>query len=304
MRHKSSLRTLYDHHSEDIFPWLLILPTMAFLIVFCFLPMTRCFYLALTNYDRTNPRAIQFVGLANFKRIFTADKVFSKSIVISLRWVVVEVGLQLVFGMIFALVLNQNFVGRGFVRTICFAPWAVSGVLTTMLWTLIYNEHVGLLNNLLKIFGHPELCKSWVQNIHTVFGSVVVAGLWRGIPFFTITLLGGLQGIPDELYESARIDGSSAWHSFWKITLPCMKESIVFATLMRTIWVFRSVDLIMTMTNGGPVHRTLTLPIYMYQTAIEVGQYGYGSALSVVLFFILTFYVIVYLKVNKFGAEG
>ena len=209
--------------------------------------------------------------------------------------------LQLIFGMIFALILNQSFKGRGFVRTFCFAPWAVSGVLTTMLWILIYNEHIGLLNNILEVLGKVNLKKAWVQNVGTAFRSVAIAELWRGIPFFTITLLGGLQTIPLELYESAKVDGGNAWKNFWLITLPYMKESIVFATLMRSIWEFRSVDLIMTMTNGGPVRRTLTLPIYMYQTSIETGEYGYGAALTVVLFAILSVYVVIYLKANNFG---
>ena len=212
-----------------------------------------------------------------------------------------EVSLQLIFGMIFALILNQSFKGRGFVRTFCFAPWAVSGVLTTMLWILIYNEHIGLLNNILEVLGKVNLKKAWVQNVGTAFRSVAIAELWRGIPFFTITLLGGLQTIPLELYESAKVDGGNAWKNFWLITLPYMKESIVFATLMRSIWEFRSVDLIMTMTNGGPVRRTLTLPIYMYQTSIETGEYGYGAALTVVLFAILSVYVVIYLKANNFG---
>lgn len=285
------------------FPLLLILPTLIFLIIFCFTPMIRSFFYAVTDYDRTNPRIMTFVGLENFRAIFVEDKIFPKTIVNSLKWVIAEVGLQLFWGMIFALILNQNFKGRGIVRTFCFAPWAVSGVLTTMLWVLIYNEHIGFLNGVLKLAGYSNLCRSWVQNITTAFRSVVIAELWRGIPFFTITLLGGLQGVPLELYESAKIDGSTAWHSFWRITIPCMKESIVFATLMRTIWEFRSVDLIMTMTNGGPVRKTLTLPIYMYQTAIEDGRYGYGAALTVVLFAILSFYVIVYLQANKFGRE-
>ena len=197
--------------------------------------------------------------------------------------------------------MNQSFKGRGFVRTFCFAPWAVSGVLTTMLWILIYNEHIGLLNNILEVLGKVNLKKAWVQNVGTAFRSVAIAELWRGIPFFTITLLGGLQTIPLELYESAKVDGGNAWKNFWLITLPYMKESIVFATLMRSIWEFRSVDLIMTMTNGGPVRRTLTLPIYMYQTSIETGEYGYGAALTVVLFAILSVYVVIYLKANNFG---
>lgn len=256
---------------------------------------------SLTNYDRGNPKVMDFVGLANFIEIFTEDKVFGVTVVNSVKWVVVEVLAQLFFGMIFALILNQSFRGRGLVRTFCFAPWAVSGVLTTMLWTLIFNEHIGLLNHVLTAVGLGDMTKAWVQNIKTAFPSVAIAELWRGIPFFTITLLGGLQTVPLELYESARVDGGNAWKNFWWVTVPYMKESIVFATLMRSIWEFKSVDLIMTMTNGGPMRKTLTLPIYMYQTAITNGQYGYGAALTVILFIILSVYVVIYLKANNFG---
>ena len=295
------MKTIYSKNAKKIFPWLLILPTLVFLTTFCFIPMIRGFGYSVTNYDRGNPKATEFIGLANFIKIFTSDKVFYKALINSIKWVFTEVSLQLIFGMIFALILNQSFKGRGFVRTFCFAPWAVSGVLTTMLWILIYNEHIGLLNNILEVLGKANLKKAWVQNVGTAFRSVAIAELWRGIPFFTITLLGGLQTIPLELYESAKVDGGNAWKNFWLITLPYMKESIVFATLMRSIWEFRSVYLIMTMTNGGPVRRTLTLPIYMYQTSIETGEYGYGAALTVVLFAILSVYVVIYLKANNFG---
>lgn len=287
--------------NDKIFPLLLILPTLVFLIVFCVYPMVRGFGYSLTNYERSNPLAYHFVGIENFISIFKEDKVFKGALLTSAKWVVIQVGLQLVFGMIFALILNQKFVGRGFVRTFCFAPWAVSGVLTTMLWVLIYNEHIGLLNNMLKLLGMGHMTKAWVQNLDTAFGSLALAELWRGIPFFTISLLGGLQTVSGDLYESAKIDGANAWNCFWKITLPYMKESIVFAALMRTIWEFRSVDLIITMTNGGPVRKTLTLPIYMYQTSIENGNYGYGSALTVILFLIMSIYVVIYLKLNNFG---
>lgn len=298
---RPNYQSFYDKNAKSLFPWLLILPTLVFLGIFCFYPMIRSLDYALTDLDRSNPRAVSFVGLANFIEIFTEDRVFPVTLINSLKWVSVEVGGQLFFGMIFALILNQKFFGRGVIRTFCFAPWAVSGVLTTMLWVLIYNEHIGLLNNTLELAGLGHLSKAWVQNVETAFTSVAIAELWRGIPFFTITLLGGLQGVPLELYESAKIDGANAWKSFWLITIPCMKESIVFATLMRTIWEFRSVDLIITMTNGGPVRKTLTLPIYMYKTAIEDGYYGYGAALTVILFLILSFYVVFFLRANNFG---
>jgi len=295
------MNNIYSKNAKNIFPWLLIMPTLVFLGMFCFFPMIRGFGYAVTNYDRGNPKATEFVGMANFVKIFTDDKVFVKTLVTSIKWVFSQVTLQLFFGMIFALILNQKFRGRGLVRTFCFAPWAVSGVLTTMLWVLIFNEHIGLLNNVLKSIGMGSMTKAWVQNVQTAFPSVVIAELWRGIPFFTITLLGGLQTVPLELYESAKVDGGNAWKNFWLITIPYMKESIVFATLMRTIWEFRSVDLIITMTDGGPVRRTLTLPIYMYKTSIENGQYGYGAALTVILFLILSVYVVIYLKANNFG---
>ena len=300
MKNKEKV-SFYSKHDKVIFPLLLILPTLIFIAMFCLYPMVKGFTYSVTNYDRLFQKSMKFIGLENFRKIFTEDPVFWVTVKNSIKYVFVEVLCQLIFGMIFALILNQSFKGRGLVRTFCFAPWAVSGVLTTMLWMLIYNEHIGLLNNFLTVIGLPELRKAWLQNINTAFPSVCIAELWRGIPFFTITLLGGLQGIPTELYESAKIDGCNAWQSFWKITLPCMKESIVFATLMRTIWEFRQVDLIMTMTNGGPVRKTLTLPIYMYQTSIENGEYGYGAALTVILFFILSFYVVFYLKANNFG---
>ncbi len=286
---------------KNLFPYLLILPTLCFLGVFCFYPMIRGFGYSVTNYDRSYPGRYSFIGMKNFVEIFTEDRVFFTAVKNSVKWVAVEVVLQLFFGMIFALILNQKFKGRGLVRTFCFAPWAVSGVLTTMLWFLIYNEHIGLLNQVLGQLGLGSWQKAWVQNAGTAFRSVALAELWRGIPFFTITLLGGLQTVPTELYESARVDGGNAWKNFWLITLPFMKESIVFATLMRSIWEFRSVDLIMTMTNGGPVRRTLTLPIYMYQESIESGKYGYGAALTVILFVILSFYTVIYLKANQFG---
>jgi multiple sugar transport system permease protein len=286
---------------KEWIPVLLTLPTLVFLCVFCFYPMIRGFGYSVTDYNRSDPGVFNMIGMQNFIEIFTEDKVFFTTVINSVKWVAFEVVAQLVCGMCFALVLHQEFRGRGFIRTFCFAPWAVSGVLTTMLWMLIYNEHIGMINQVLDIVGLGEYTTAWVQSLKTAFRSVAIAELWRGIPFFTITLLGGLQTIPLDLYESARVDGGTPWTNFWKITLPYMKESIVFATLMRTIWEFRSVDLIMTMTNGGPVRKTLTLPIYMYQTSIIDGKYGYGAALTVILFLILSIYVYVYLKANSFG---
>ena len=222
----------------------------------------------------------------------------------SLKWVVSEVGLQLVFGMILALILNARFKGRGAVRALALIPWAVSGVLTTMLWMLILNQSIGLVNQLLIRFGSmPGEVPAWLANTGLIFPSIVVIELWRGIPFFAITLLAAMQGIPSDVYEACDIDGAGKTARFRYITLPYLKETIVLTTLLRAIWEFNSTDMIFTLTNGGPVNMTTTLPIYMLKTAVVSGNYGYGSALGVIAFVILLVFAVLYMKASRFGGE-
>ena len=194
--------------------------------------------------------------------IFSSDSIFWNSVPVSIKWVVGEVVMQLIFGMILALLLNQSFKGRELVLALTLIPWAVSGVLTTMLWLLIFNQHIGLLNDLLMKLGIIKERIAWLANPNTVFGSVMLAEFWRGIPFFAITLLAALQTIPQEVYESCAIDGCGAWKKFWCVTL---------------------------------------LPVYMMQTSIIQGDYGYGSALAVIIFAILTIFAVVYLGMSNFG---
>lgn len=283
------------------FPYFLILPSVILLAVFCFYPMIKGLSYAFLNYQRNKPEQYGFIGFDNFVKMFTSDKKAAQSLLVSLKWVLSEVVFQLLFGLIFALILNKNFKGRGAARTICFAPWAVSGVLTTMLWILIYNDNIGFLNGVLRQAGLGHMTRAWLSGLDTAFPSVVLAELWRGIPFFAINLLAALQNIPNDLYESARVDGATKPQLLFKITLPFLKESIIFATLMRCIWEFQSVDMIMTMTDGGPINLTTTFPIYMYKKAIVEGNYGYGAALGILSFLILSVFAAVYLKMNDFG---
>lgn len=283
------------------FPYLLILPSLVFLLVFCFYPMVKGLSYAFMDYQRNKPQQYGFIGLGNFVKIFSEDKKALQSLGVSLKWVFFEVVLQLFFGIIFALILNKKFKGRGVARTICFAPWAVSGVLTTMLWILIYNDNIGFLNGFLNQIGMGKYAKAWLSDLNTVFPSVIVAELWRGIPFFAINILAALQNISNDLFESARVDGATKPQILFRVTLPFLKESIIFATLMRCIWEFQSVDMIMTMTNGGPINLTTTFPIYLYKKAIVEGNYGYGAALGILSFAILAVFAFVYLKMNDFG---
>ena len=202
-----------------------------------------------------------------------------------------------------ALILNQKFKGRGIARAIALVPWAVSGVLVTMLWTLMYDQSSGLINDLLMKMGIISSKVAWLSDSHTFFPAVVVAELWRGVPFFAINILAALQSIPSDVYESSAMDGCGPVKQFFYITLPFLKESIIFATLLRGIWEFNSIDMIFTLTNGGPMDQTTTLPIYMMKTAIIKGNYGYGSAIGVVTFIFLLIFAVVYIKMSHYGGE-
>lgn len=243
------------------------------------------------------------MGLDNFIKIFTDDRIFRLSIVNSIQWVIFEVVVQLIIGLILALILNQVFFGRTVFRIIAFVPWAISGVLTSIIWSFMYNEHMGVVNDLLlrtDIIGKKI---AWLSNANTVFLSTAIAELWRGIPFFTIMLLAALQTIPKDVYESSQVDGANRWQTFWFITIPFLKEQIVLSSLLRAVWEFNNVDVILNLTGGGPAHKTTTLTMYIVEKAMGASDYGYASALAVVSFLFLLIFAIIYLKLNKTGGE-
>ena len=281
-------------------PYLLISPAVILIVGVMLYPLCKTFYLAFQNYNPAMPFANGFCGFDNFIKIFTTGEFYS-ALVVSLKWVVAEVILQVVFGMIVALILNQKFRGRGFFRALVFVPWAMSGVLTAVLFSLIYNQNYGVLNDLLTKIGLISENVAWLASTKVILGAVVVAELWRGIPFFAISLLAGMQGLSQDVYEAARVDGANKIKTFIYVTLPLLKDTIVLTTLLRTIWEFNSVDLIYSLTGGGPVGKTTTLSMLIANQALTTNNYGYGSAISVVSFFILAIIAVLYMKASGFG---
>ncbi|NOU97384.1 ABC transporter permease subunit [Paenibacillus sp. LMG 31456] len=285
-------------------PYLLISPALLMIVGFLFYPMANVFYYSLQEYNPAKPFYNHFVGLDNFLSIFRSDELFYSSMLVSFKWVSIEVVLQLIFGLLIALLLNQTFRFRGIFRAIAILPWAVSGVITSTMWSLLFNEHIGLINDLLIKTGIIQHNVAWVASMETVFTSVVITELWRGIPFFTITMLAALQTIPKDLYEAATVDGAGRWKSFRHITLPYLKNQIILSTLLRSVWEFNNVDMIFTMTGGGPANKTTTLTMYVANQAIIAQNFGYGSALTVVGFLVLLVFALSYLKISGFGKEA
>ena len=287
----------------DRLPYLLILPSVILIVGMIIYPLIDVFRYSLMDFNSARPSAAEFVGMENYKDLFSGDRVFTLVLRNSLKWVVTEVTLQLICGLSLALLLNKHFPFRGVFRTVLFIPWAISGVLTATIWSLLYNQHIGFLSDVLLNLGFADTRIAWLADINTVFPAVIAAELWRGIPFFTVSILAALQNIPDDIYEACRIDGANSWQIFCRITLPYLKDTIVLTTLLRCVWEFNSVDLIYNLTSGGPARMTTTLSLYIMQQAIQTGKYSYGATLSVISFLILLVFAAIYLKLSRFSEE-
>jgi multiple sugar transport system permease protein len=281
-------------------PYVLIGPAVLAMLAFLVYPMASVLYYSLQDYNISKPWDDGFAGLGNFRRMLTEDPLFWQSLGFTARWVVVEVSLQLVLGLALALIVNETFVGRAVARAMVFSPWAVSGVLTTGIWVLLYNPTTGV-SRYLADLGLMEYGGAPLANPDTVFMAAVLAELWRGVPFFAILLLADLQSIPKDLYEAASVDGATRLRRFYHVTLPHLKDAIILSTLLRAVWEFNNVDLLYTLTGGGPAHQTTTLPLYVATTAVQSHDFGYGSALTTAGFLILTFFSVAYLRLSKFG---
>ena len=289
---------------KQLTPYMLLAPVIIFICCFMFWPIINVFILSMQNHVVTKPKQWGYIGFANYVKIFTKDTVFTKTIWTTLRWVLISVVFQCVLGFWLAYVLNKKFKGRGVARALALTPWAVAGVMVGIIWKLIMGETYGVFNDLLKKLGIIQQNVSWFANAQSATFSIILANVWRGIPFFTLSYLAALSSIPDDLYESAKIDGASAPRTLFSITIPMIRDTIILTTLLRSIWTFNAVDLIISMTDGGPNRGTTTLALYIMTTFKGKMDYGYASALSVIATLIMMVLAFIYIKWGKLGKEG
>lgn len=284
-------------------PWLYLLPVLVILIIMFGYPLIDSFILAFQNYKLTAPNDIHFIGFDNFKKLLTNAET-GMILKNSLIYVIVSVLGQLILGLTLALALNKPFKGRGFYQSIVFLPWAFSGFVVGLIFRWSFNGEYGIVNVLMKELGWIEEKIAWLSTPGLSLLVVIIAMIWIGIPFFAIMILAALQSIPADVYEAARVDGCGTIGIFFKITLPFIKPTLVTTTLLRTIWIFNSFDLIVVITGGGPANTSQTLPAYMYSQAFSSYDFGYAAALGVVLMIILSLYAVVFLKITKYDKAG
>ncbi len=265
-------------------------------------PILKAIQMSLYNHVLIKPQEYRFIGLGNYGRLLQ-DDVFWLSLWNSAVWVFGSVGFQFLGGFAAALLLHQAFTGRALVRTITLLPWVIPGVVVALVWEYVYQPNYGLLNDLLFRLGWLHERVAWLSDPRLAMPAVIATNIWRGVPFFAIMLLAGLQAIPDELYEAARVDGASVTQRFWHITLPLLRPIIVVATATRIIWTFNYADLIFVMTSGGPANATQITSTYTLLQAYSNLDFGYAATLSVVLLLIMLSFTIVYLRVTR-GVES
>ena len=282
-------------------PYLLLAPVFIFVCLFMLWPILNVFKMALEEYVVTRPRNRHFIGIQNFVKIFTSDPVFWKAIETTIIYVIVSVIIQTVLGFWLAYLLTRKFKGRGVARALALVPWAVAGLMVGIIWSLMLGQTYGVINDLLVKVGLMETKLSWFSSRKLALSSVVIANVWRGIPFFTISYMSALSGISDELYESAKIDGAKAPTQMFRITIPMIKDTIIITTLLRAIWTFNAVDLIVSLTDGGPNRGTTTLALYIMNTFQVNSDFGYASALSVISTLVMMVIAFVYIRVGKVG---
>jgi multiple sugar transport system permease protein len=274
-----------------------LVPLVAIAVAFVVIPIAGTFWSSLVRDVSFLP--YKFVGGANYKRLL-ADSNFWRSLRFTLLFVAVSVPIELTLGVIFALILNEKIRLRGMLRAAVLVPWAVPTVVAARTWELIYNYSYGLANWLATATGLAAEPLNWLGTASSAFSALVVADVWKTTPFVAIIVLAGLQTIPEEIYEQAKVDGARLHQRFFSITLPALKPAIAVALIFRTIDAVRVLDLIYVVTGGGPGGSTTSLSLYGYRFFNE-GDFSYGSTVAVAVFVIALALSTVYLRAGQFG---
>lgn len=279
-----------------------LVPAALCLLATVVFPILKAIHMSLYNHILIKPQEYRFIGLGNYLRL-VQDEVFWLSLWNSGVWVFGSVLLQFLGGFAAALLLHQAFQGRALVRTVTLLPWVVPGVVVALVWEFLYQPNYGLINDVLFRLGWLHERVAWLSDPGLAMPAVIATNVWRGVPFFAIMLLAGLQAIPGDLYEAARVDGASVVGRFRHVTLPLLRPIIVVATATRIIWTFNYADLIFVMTNGGPANATQITSTYTLVKAYSDLDFGYAATLSVVLLVIMLTFTIGYLRVTR-GVES
>jgi multiple sugar transport system permease protein len=272
-----------------------LLPSFFFVGLFSVFPVIESIRWSFHRSILTLPWLGQkMVGLENYTDLLT-DLVARDAFWTTLLFIGVTIPAELSLGLGIALVLNRGFRGRGLLRAIVLIPWAIPTVVASQMWRFIFNDRYGLVNAAL-FGGDTSRYMAPLADPGLALSAIMVAEIWKTTPFAALIMLAGLQGISDDLYEAAQVDGASPWQQFRHITLPLLTPALLLALLFRTIDALRVFDLVYVMTQGGPADATNVLQFYGYKKTFAEGMLGYGSAIAVTVFFLSLTLSVIYLR--------
>jgi multiple sugar transport system permease protein len=266
---------------ESVFSWLMMTPPLLFLAGLVGYPF--CYGILLSLQDRPVAHPGVFVGLKNFATNLN-DPIFWKVAFNTFLYTAVATLLKMVGGLGLALAMNQQFPLKNLVRALLLLPFIVPTVLSTVAWMWILDPAFSVLNWFLIALGVPKPGPSWLGNPVLAMASIIVINTWRGLPFYGITLLAGLQTVPPELYEAATIDGASGWQRFRYVTLALLQPIILIVTLFSVIFTFADFQLVYVLTHGGPQNATQLFATYAFDIAMGAGQLGLGASIALAMF--------------------
>ncbi|MCG5457443.1 sugar ABC transporter permease [Micromonospora sp. PSH03] len=275
--------------------WSFILPNFVGFAVLTLLPVVVLFYVAFTNWNVFG--VAEWTGTANFRRMW-GDASFWTALRNTVYYTVFHIPLTLAASLGLALLLNRKLRGVRFFRTVAFFPYITSIVAIAIVWNQLFSPEYGPINALLGAVGVAD-APGWTTSSTWSMPAVIIVGTWRYMGYYMLLFLAGLQTIPAQLYEAAETDGATPWQRFVHVTLPGLRHTTFFVTVLLTIESFKVFDLILVMTGGGPGQSTLVLSQYIYQKGFEENQFGYASAVSVVLFAICFSITVIQFMVNK-----
>jgi multiple sugar transport system permease protein len=299
--------TLWREVSRQRMAYLFLLPALLVLLFVDFIPMVQGAGTSLWAYNMFRPGVRPFVGVRQYSDLLN-DAIFVRAFWQSFYFTLGSVACQFVVGLIAAVLLNQSVLFRGYFRAIVLIPWVVPSSLAAMMFGLLFTS-TGLVNTMMHNLGLTQLGLvpenfAWLSDARTAMPTIIFTNMWKGFPFFAVMLLAAMQGIPGDLYEAARVDGASTLRTFWHITLPSIRPTILIATLLGVIWTFNSIDLIYILTYGGPYYSTFTLAMFAYQQAFGRGLVGYASAVAVFILALMAVVMAIYLGLYRKVVEA
>jgi trehalose/maltose transport system permease protein len=294
--------------------WLFLIPMLLVLAAVAGWPLLRTIYFGFTDASLDDLGAAQWVGFRQYLEYvdygdgtgeyfgLLADPVWWKAVYNTVWFTVVSVTLETVIGLVVALVLNAEFKGRGLVRAAILIPWAIPTIVSAKMWAWMMNDQFGILNDIFIRLGLIDTPIAWTSSADTAMIAVLIVDVWKTAPFMSLLILAGLQMVPGDIYEAAKIDGVHPLKVFWRLTLPLIRPALMVAIIFRGLDALRIFDLIYVLTPNN--ERTISMSVFARQNLFEFDKFAYGSAASTFLFMIIAVITIAYIYLGRLNLEG